>query len=76
VHRLLLEAAAGGAGVLLISEDLDEILALNDRVLVMYEGGLSELPQAAGVDEIGLRMAGHAPGADPATGAGLGASPA
>ena len=46
--------------MLLISEDLDEILALNDRILVMYEGELSAV--APGVAEratqIGLRMAG------------------
>ena len=38
VHAYLREAAAGGVGVLLISEDLDEILALADRIVVMYEG--------------------------------------
>ena len=60
VHSLLLQAADSGAAVLLISEDLDEILALNDRVLVMYEGTLSEVPPGAGVEEIGLLMAGQA----------------
>ena len=38
VHAYLREAAASGVAVLLISEDLDEILALADRVVVMYEG--------------------------------------
>ena len=38
VHRVLLERRAAGAAILLISEDLDEILALADRVDVMYEG--------------------------------------
>src|SRR4030095_12442165 len=38
VHRLLLERREQGAAILLISEDLDEILALADRVDVMYEG--------------------------------------
>ena len=38
VHELLRAAAARGVAVLMISEDLDEILALADRVLVMYEG--------------------------------------
>ena len=59
VHSLLLRAAENGTAVLLISEDLDEILALNDRVFVMYEGALTELPRGAGVDEIGLQMAGQ-----------------
>jgi general nucleoside transport system ATP-binding protein len=61
VHQHLLDAAATGAGVLLISEDLDEILALNDRVVVMYEGELSEVENRQSVEEIGLRMAGGTP---------------
>ena len=59
VHAFLLRAAESGTAVLLISEDLDEILALNDRILVMYEGTLSEMPAGATVGEIGLRMAGQ-----------------
>src|SRR5204863_2436913 len=38
VHAYLRDAAADGIGVLLLSEDLDEILVLADRVAVMYEG--------------------------------------
>ncbi len=38
IHQRLLEERAKGTAVLLISEDLDEILALSDRVVVMYEG--------------------------------------
>ena len=60
VHAFLLRAAESGTAVLLISEDLDEILALNDRVLVMYEGTLTEMPPGANVEAIGLRMAGQA----------------
>jgi simple sugar transport system ATP-binding protein len=41
VHAYLREAAAGGVGVLLISEDLDEILALSDRIEVIYEGEIT-----------------------------------
>ncbi len=53
-------AAADGVGVLLISEDLDEIRALADRIAVMYEGAIvGELDAAsATVEEIGLLMAG------------------
>jgi general nucleoside transport system ATP-binding protein len=60
VHRYLREAAAKGMAVLLISEDLDEILALADRVAVIYEGRIvGEVdPKGATVDEIGLLMAG------------------
>ncbi len=40
VRRALLEAAAGGAGVLVFSEDLDELMELADRILVMSRGRL------------------------------------
>ncbi len=39
-QTLLREHAAGGAGVLLISEDLEELLALSDRVVVLYQGAV------------------------------------
>jgi ABC-type uncharacterized transport system ATPase subunit len=60
VHRYLREAASGGVGVLLISEDLDEILALADRVAVMYEGAIvgEVTAEQATVEELGLLMAG------------------
>jgi simple sugar transport system ATP-binding protein len=60
VHRYLREAAEGYVGVLLISEDLDEILALADRVAVIYEGSIVGERDARGatVDELGLLMAG------------------
>jgi simple sugar transport system ATP-binding protein len=43
VHRLLLEQRSQGTALLLISEDLDEILALSDRIAVIYEGKIREL---------------------------------
>jgi len=60
VRRLLLDAAATGLGILLISEDLDEILALADRIAVLYEGRvLAVVPRPeVDVEEIGLMMAG------------------
>jgi ABC-type uncharacterized transport system ATPase subunit len=60
VHRYLRDAAVDGVGVLLISEDLDEILALADRIAVMYEGTIVGEVDAgeATVEEIGLLMAG------------------
>jgi simple sugar transport system ATP-binding protein len=60
VHAYLNDAAADGVGVLLVSEDLDEILALADRIAVMYEGEIvGETSRAdANVEEIGLLMAG------------------
>ena len=64
VHAYLRDAAADGVAVLLISEDLDEILVLADRIAVMYEGAiLGETTRAdASVEELGLLMAG---GQDP-----------
>ena len=67
VHAYLRDAAGEGVAVLLISEDLDEILGLADRIAVMYEGTiLGETGRAeANVEEIGLMMAGgHDPRAD------------
>jgi simple sugar transport system ATP-binding protein len=60
VRAYLREAAEAGGAVLVFSEDLDEILELADRVLVIYEGSLvGEMPAAdADVHEIGLLMAG------------------
>lgn len=60
VHRLLLDAAAEGVGVLLVSEDLDEVMALSDRIAVMYEGRILETidASAADVSRIGLLMGG------------------
>ena len=63
VHAYLRGAAAEGVGVLLISEDLDELLALADRIAVMYEGQVVGEVEADGADvaEIGLLMAGGRP---------------
>ncbi|HEY5295544.1 MAG TPA: ABC transporter ATP-binding protein [Gaiellaceae bacterium] len=60
VHGFLRDAASSGVGVLLISEDLDEIRALADRIAVMYEGAIVGELDAAGasVEELGLLMAG------------------
>ena len=61
VHERLLAARQGGAGILLITEDLDELLALADRVAVIYRGALSA-SRAVGdvtVPELGLMMAGQ-----------------
>jgi simple sugar transport system ATP-binding protein len=60
VQSRLMEARNGGAAVLLISFELDEILALADRVLVMYRGGIVGEMSGAGIDrgEIGRMMAG------------------
>jgi simple sugar transport system ATP-binding protein len=61
VHGRLLEARRRGAGIVLISEDLDELLRLADRIAVMHRGRLSEaLPaEAVTVRELGLLMTGQ-----------------
>jgi len=60
VHEQLLAARAGGAAVLLISEDLDEIMALSDVIHVMSEGRLSPaFPRGSmTAPELGIWMAG------------------
>ena len=62
VHAYLRDAAEGGVGVLLLSEDLDEIRALADRIAVMYEGAIvgERDAETATVEELGLLMAGGA----------------
>jgi simple sugar transport system ATP-binding protein len=62
VRELLDQARARGAGIVLISEDLDEILALADRIIVLYRGrvALDQTRDAADRDAIGLAMAGIA----------------
>lgn len=60
IRRLLLNAARDGLGILLVSEDLDEIQALADVILVMFEGEIVGEMDATGFDleAIGLMMAG------------------
>ena len=62
VHRVLLERRQAGTAILLISEDLDEILALADRIDVMYEGRIvGSFPVGeAEIETIGLLMTGGA----------------
>mgnify|MGYP001605860916 CR=1 FL=1 len=61
VHARILRAARQeGAGVLFHSTDLDEVLALADRVAVMVEGRWIELPRTATREEVGARMLGGA----------------
>ncbi|MCD0453026.1 ABC transporter ATP-binding protein [Actinocorallia sp. API 0066] len=61
-QELLLARRAAGAGVLLVSEDLDELMALSDRIAVMYDGRLAGIVPAAEADrqELGRLMLGSA----------------
>lgn len=59
-HRLLLKLREKGSAILLVSEDLDEIMALSDRIAVMFDGkvvGIKESGKTS-TQEIGLMMAG------------------
>ena len=60
VRARLVEAAERGVGILLISEDLDEIMSLADRIVVMYEGRLVDevAADAADRERLGLTMGG------------------
>jgi general nucleoside transport system ATP-binding protein len=60
VRRLLAERRLQGCGILLISEDLDEVMTLSDRILVLYEGRIVHAcdAEAADITELGLAMAG------------------
>ncbi len=60
VHRQLVAQRDAGKAVLLVSLELDEVMNLSDRILVMYEGEIvGELdPKATTVQELGLYMAG------------------
>ena len=58
VARRLLEARSRGAGIVLISDDLDEILSLADRIFVIHDGELVAA-QSRDREEIGLMMAGR-----------------
>ena len=60
VHKTLVEERDKGAGVLLVSVELDEVLALSDRILVLYRGRIQgELETAAATEEeVGILMAG------------------
>ena len=62
VHGVLVDTARRGVGILLISEDLDEIVELSDRIAVLYEGrivGIVDAAQAS-YEQLGMMMAGAA----------------
>ena len=50
IYRLIAEAAGSGAGILLLSADLDELLGLCDRILVLFRGTIVAEHEAAGTD--------------------------
>jgi simple sugar transport system ATP-binding protein len=60
IHKRILKAREEGSGVLLISSELDEILALSDRILVLFDGKiLAEFKRGEATEQaLGLRMGG------------------
>ncbi len=63
IHRRLVEKRDQGCAVLLVSSELDEIMALSDRIAVMYEGRIMDILPAekATREQLGLLMAGIRP---------------
>lgn len=62
VRKLLLEQRDAGAGILLVSEDLDELMSMSDRIAVLYEGQVMGVVESetADIEALGLMMAGSA----------------
>ncbi|MEO6699904.1 MAG: ATP-binding cassette domain-containing protein, partial [Jatrophihabitantaceae bacterium] len=59
IHKRIVEERDRGTAVVIVSTELDEVLGLADRILVMYRGKIiGELAGGASRDEVGLMMAG------------------
>ena len=63
IHNRIIEKRDAGLAVLLVSSELDEILALSDRIAVMYRGQIMEIVESrkANKEYLGLLMAGISP---------------
>ena len=61
VHERIIEARDNGVGIILISADLDEILKMSDRILVMFEGRIMGefLGNNPSVEKISMAMTGN-----------------
>lgn len=61
IHKRIVEERNKGKAVLLVSFELDEVLSLSDRIIVMYNGGITGVVKAEDTDEkqLGLMMAGQ-----------------
>ncbi len=61
IQNLLLEQREAGTAILLVSEELEELLALSDRIAVIFHGQFMGTVSGdeANVNEIGLMMTGH-----------------
>jgi simple sugar transport system ATP-binding protein len=63
IHNRIVQKRDEGTAILVVSSELDEILALSDRIAVMYRGRIMEIVEASQVDKeyLGLLMAGIEP---------------
>jgi ABC-type uncharacterized transport system ATPase subunit len=68
IHKQIIKKRDEGTGVLVVSSELDEILALSDRIAVMYKGQIMDILDASKVNKeyLGLLMAGIHPSTTPA----------
>jgi simple sugar transport system ATP-binding protein len=69
IRQALLELRNKGTAILVISEEIDELFEISDRIVVMADGKLSpsKLTQETNVEEIGVWMSGMWPSQVPAT---------
>jgi general nucleoside transport system ATP-binding protein len=67
IHQRLVQLRDAGAAILLVSVELDEILSLSDRILVMFDGRImgERLPEQTDARDLGLMMAGMSEGQQP-----------
>ncbi len=70
VQNLLLAQRANGAAILLVSEELEELISLSDRICVIYEGEIMGETTEGDPEAIGLMMTGTRQGAPPTDGGG------
>ena len=74
VHRIISELAASGLGIILISSDLPEVLAMSDRILVLHEGRITaEIPRERATEERVMFAATGSADGDDASAAGAAA---
>lgn len=67
IHKQIINKRDEGTGVLVVSSELDEILALSDRIAVIYKGQIMDILDAkkASKEDLGLLMAGIHPSTSP-----------
>jgi general nucleoside transport system ATP-binding protein len=67
IHQRLVQLRDAGAAILLVSVELDEILSLSDRILVMFDGRImgERMPDQTNAQDLGLMMAGMSEGKQP-----------